>query len=103
VGFSADGRNLAGGSPDRRLRLLPLIGGTPRPFLRESVRNVDWSPDGARLVYHTGEDGDPIFVADRTGANARQIFVGRPESTVTIRLVAGWRMDLLRQGYLGYL
>ena len=79
VGFSADGSEIwLGGSPDRRLRLLPLIGGTPRPFLRESVRNVDWSPDGARLVYHTGEDGDPIFVADRTGANARQIFVGRP-------------------------
>jgi Tol biopolymer transport system component len=33
-----------------------------------------WSPDGARLVYHTNEGGDPIFVADRTGADARQIF-----------------------------
>src|SRR5262249_23063033 len=28
-----------------------------------------------RLVYHTGDPGDPTFVADRTGANATQIFV----------------------------
>ena len=33
-----------------------------------------WSPDGTRLVYVQGIDGDPIFVADARGSNAREIF-----------------------------
>ena len=90
VGFSADGSEiwLNGGAPVvdgvniRRLRLMPSIGGPVRPFLGERVVNVAWSRDGSRVVYHTNEHtnetGDPMFVADRTGANARQIFVGRP-------------------------
>jgi Tol biopolymer transport system component/predicted Ser/Thr protein kinase len=83
VGFSGDGSEIwlggvvppGGIAPGRRLRLMPLMDGTPRAFLREHVVNVAWSPDGERLVYHTGDPGDPMFVADRTGANARQIFV----------------------------
>ena len=55
---------------------MPLVGGVPRFFLRERVGYMAWSTDGTRLVYHTNEEGDPIFVADRTGANARQIFQG---------------------------
>ena len=90
VGFSADGSEiwLNGGAPVvdgvniRRLRLMPSIGGPVRPFLGERVVNVAWSRDGSRVVYHTNEHtnetGDPMFVADRTGANARQIFGGRP-------------------------
>lgn len=36
-----------------------------------------WSPDGTRLVYFQYEPpGDPVFVADHTGGNARQVFVG---------------------------
>ena len=42
------------------------------------VINPAWSPDGARLVYHTREDGDPIFVADRNGANPRRIAIDQP-------------------------
>jgi Tol biopolymer transport system component len=77
IGFSPDASEiwLAGSVPDnRRLRLMPLMGGTPRPFLRDHTVNVAWSPDGQRVVFHTGDPGDPTFVADRTGANARQIF-----------------------------
>ena len=76
VGISHDGSEiwLAGKHPDRRLRVMPLIGGPPRVFLSGNVVNVAWSPDGARIAYHTGEPGDPMFVADRTGANARQIY-----------------------------
>jgi len=59
----------------QRLRLMPLMGGTPRFFLRDHVINVAWSPDGARMAYHTNEDGDPTFIADRNGANSRQIFI----------------------------
>ena len=58
---------------------MPLMGrGEPRVFLGEMVINVAWSPDGARLVYHTRDDGDPIFVADRNGANPRRIVIDQP-------------------------
>jgi hypothetical protein len=53
--------------------MLPLIGGTPRPFLPDSAVTVSWSPDATRVVYHLQDDGDSTFVADRTGANARLI------------------------------
>ena len=69
-------RSLGFGPPDRRLRLVPLMGGTSRVFLGEGVIEAGWSADGARLVYHTSEDGDPMFVADLTGASPRRIFTG---------------------------
>jgi serine/threonine protein kinase/Tol biopolymer transport system component len=80
VGFSGDGSQIwiGGGDVGMRLRLMPLTGGTPRNFLGEKTANLDWSPDGERIVYHTFGGGDPMFVADRSGANARQIFVDRP-------------------------
>jgi eukaryotic-like serine/threonine-protein kinase len=79
VGFSGDGSEiwLGGGDVGMRLRLMPLTGGTPRNFLSEETANLAWSPDGERIVYHTFGNGDPMFVADRTGANARRIFGDR--------------------------
>lgn len=32
------------------------------PFLGRNVVNVDWTRDGKRIVYHTMETGDPIYV-----------------------------------------
>ncbi len=80
VGFSGDGSEIwvGGGDEGMRLRLMPLTGGTPRNFLGEEVVNLAWSPDGERIVYHNFGGGDPMFVADRSGANARQIFGDRP-------------------------
>jgi Tol biopolymer transport system component len=80
VGFSGDGSEiwLGGGDVGMRLRLMPLTGGTPRNFLSEEAANLAWSPDGERIVYHTFGNGDPMFVADRSGANARRIFGDRP-------------------------
>ncbi len=80
VGFSGDGSEiwLGGGDAGMRLRLLPLTGGTPRNFLGEEAANLAWSPDGERIVYHNAGNGDPMFVADRTGANARRIFGDQP-------------------------
>jgi Tol biopolymer transport system component len=80
VGFSGDGSEiwLGGGDVGMRLRLMPLTGGTLRNFLNEEAVNLDWSPDGERIVYHTFSNGDPMFVADRTGANARRIFGDQP-------------------------
>jgi Tol biopolymer transport system component len=53
---------------------VPILGGEPRPYL-EDVAEYDWSRDGSRLVYHTPEPGDPMFVSEgglRSGA--RPIF-----------------------------
>jgi len=79
IGFSGDGSEVwNSGTHDRRLRLLPLVGGVPHNFLGEHVAEVAWSSDGSRLVYHTWEPGDPMFVADRKGANERQIVKNEP-------------------------
>ena len=79
LGFSPDGSEIwlagyRGYRPNQRLRLIPLMGGTTRAFLRDHAVNVAWSPDGKRLVFHTYDPGDPMFIADSTGANAHQIF-----------------------------
>ena len=75
VGFSHDGSEIwLSGGVGRRLRLMPLMGGAPHPFLGDSTVTVAWSPDGSRVVYHLQDDGDSMYVADRTGANARLIF-----------------------------
>jgi serine/threonine protein kinase/Tol biopolymer transport system component len=79
IGFSGDGSEVwSSGTHDRRLRLLPLVGGVPHNFLGEHVAEVAWSSDGSRLVYHTWEPGDPMFVADRKVANERQIVKNEP-------------------------
>jgi Tol biopolymer transport system component len=57
--------------------LVPTIGGNARVFLEGAV-SMAWSPDRSQIAYHTGEDGDPIFVADRSGANRKQIFIDKP-------------------------
>jgi len=57
--------------------LVPTMGGNARPFLSAAV-SVAWSPDRARIVYHTTDPGDPIFVADRNGGNPKQIFIDKP-------------------------
>jgi len=50
------------------------LGGEPRPHL-EGIAESDWSPDGARLVYHTPGPGDPMFVTDASRrSEAQQIF-----------------------------
>ena len=74
-GFNADGSEVwLSGGPDRRLRLMPLMGGAPRPFLPDRTVTVAWSQDGARIVYHLQDDGDSMYVADRTGAGARLLY-----------------------------
>jgi Tol biopolymer transport system component len=80
VGFSGDGSEIwiGGGDVGMRLRLLPITGGTVRNFLGEETANLAWSPDGQRIVYHKFGNGDPMFVADRTGANSRKIFGDQP-------------------------
>jgi serine/threonine protein kinase/Tol biopolymer transport system component len=81
VGFTGDGSEIwLGGGPWQRVRSMPLLGGPIRNFLGEHVVNVAWSPDGERLAYHERLPGDPIYVADLNGANARMILAS-PEGT----------------------
>ncbi len=82
LGFSGDGSQIWFHEADvmTPLRILPLMGGAPRVFLaRSPVKtppwNAAWSPDGNRLVYHTANGGDPMFVTDQTGAGPHQIFI----------------------------
>jgi Tol biopolymer transport system component len=89
-GFSADGAEIWFGPREARMQspssvaprteakmLMPLLGGEPRPFLGEKAETPAWSLDGTRLAYFMNGNGDPLFVADRTGADARQIFLGQ--------------------------
>jgi Tol biopolymer transport system component len=82
-GFSGDGAeiwfSLAGDPIRERKMLIPLTGGMPRAFLGEGATSPSWSSDATRLVYFRGRvgpdtaGGDPLFVADRMGGDARQI------------------------------
>ena len=63
--------------------VIPMLGGTPRAFLGTAVMAV-WSPDGSRVAYHETTPGDPIYVADSDGGNARRISRPNLEFTVTI-------------------
>jgi Tol biopolymer transport system component len=77
-GFSGDGAEIwfsPETGPSMAQMIIPLMGGKPRAFLEKGATAPSWSPDGTRITYFKNEDGDPLFVADRTGADARQILV----------------------------
>ena len=78
LGFSGDGANIwfsAATGPSMAQMIIPLLGGAPRGFLDKGATAPSWSPDGTRLTYFENIDGDPLFLADRTGADARQVLV----------------------------
>jgi len=78
VGFTRDGANVwvrvAGITSPASVAVAPSTGGALRPFLPTAVMVV-WSPDGSKLAYHETTPGDPIYVAERGGANPRRIYV----------------------------
>jgi len=82
IGFTPDGthiwvhvtnKDLA----DHRIWLIPTLGGEPRPFLSNAV-SAAWSPDGKRLVYHEPSNGDPVFLAEASGAGVIKRFQDKP-------------------------
>ena len=81
IGFTADAAHtwirVADLTSPASVSLAPTMGGPLRPFLGTAVMAV-WSPDGSRLAYHETSAGDPIYVADADGGNARRLFVGGP-------------------------
>ncbi len=96
IGFSGDGSHIwlsaeAGGD---KLRLMPLMGGQPRPFVGDIV-NVAWSSDGTRIVYHTADPGDPMFIADQDGRQSPPDSCGRTWSAPALSgMVSGRPVDL---------
>jgi Tol biopolymer transport system component/tRNA A-37 threonylcarbamoyl transferase component Bud32 len=79
IGFAGNGSEIwIAGTRTRRLRLLPLVGGTARNFLADTTAEVAWSPDGRRVVYHSFEPGDAMLVADGNGANVRTLLGAGP-------------------------
>jgi Tol biopolymer transport system component len=79
IGFSGEGTEIWFGldtGPSMAQMIMPLMGGTPRAFLDRNATAPSWSPDGARLTYFKNQDDDPVFVADHTGADARQVLKG---------------------------
>src|SRR5688572_482247 len=95
-GFTGDGSEIwfsASGRPGDRKMLMPMLGGAARPFLGEGDVTPSWSPDGSRLAYFNNKEygGDPIFIADRTGADARQLLA--PEKGVLHNHNPTWSPD----------
>jgi Tol biopolymer transport system component len=76
VGFVPEGPEVWISDANRRLEVMPLMGGPRRAFLEQSAVNVTWSPDGSRLAYFTSE-GDPLIVADGRGGNRHPIIAAR--------------------------
>jgi Tol biopolymer transport system component/tRNA A-37 threonylcarbamoyl transferase component Bud32 len=81
VGFSAQAAHVwirvADITAPASVALVPTLGGPVRPFLDTAVMAA-WSPDGSRIAYHELATGDPIYVAERDGANPRRIFIDAP-------------------------
>jgi Tol biopolymer transport system component/predicted Ser/Thr protein kinase len=82
VGFSDDGSHVwvrveqssSGQVQPQGTTLISIMGGQQHRRLLETGVEPAWSPDGTKLAYHEIAPGDPMFVADRTGGNARRIF-----------------------------
>jgi Tol biopolymer transport system component len=93
-GFSGDGSKIwfsLSGNPGDRKMLMSLLGGKPWAFLGEGDVTPSWSPDGGRLAFVNNRTGDPMFVADGTGADARQVLT--PERDVLHNHDPVWSPD----------
>jgi Tol biopolymer transport system component len=93
-GFTADGGGIwfsTSGNPGDRKMVMPLLGGTPRPFLGDGDITPSWSPDGERVAFVNNRNGDPLFVADATGADAVRILA--PEEGVLHNHDPVWSPD----------
>ena len=98
LGFSGDGAAIWFNPSDREATDADAVDGRHAADVPGRGRNTPaWSPDGNRLVYVYKRDrDDPMFVADRTGADARQILATGCAQEQQSGLVARWPMDLLR-------
>lgn len=65
------------GDPPISIWALPTLGGQARPYLAGAAE-LDWSPDGSRVAYHTPAPGDPLFVADANLASQGRLIFTAP-------------------------
>ena len=87
LGFSADGSQVTmltnrggpGAAPELvGTSIVPIIGGPIRLFM-EGKLDPQWTPDGSRLLYfNVVKNKDVMYVADRDGGNAREVFKTAP-------------------------
>ncbi len=94
LGFSADGSHvtmMTGGKGFAvGTAIVPTIGGPVRPYLDNRV-DPQWSPDGSRLLFFSiVQNRDPMYVADRDGANPREVF---PVAAGEHNHFMGWSPD----------
>jgi Tol biopolymer transport system component len=79
VGFTPEGSLVTlwtrAGGPGGAINVwaAPTIGGSLREY-RAGTVEMDWSGDGQRLVFHTADPGDPMFIVEGESA-PRQIHV----------------------------
>jgi Tol biopolymer transport system component len=102
LGFSGDGSEIwfnLTGNPGTQKVLMPLTGGVSRPFLGRNDSTPSWSPDNSRVAYiNSSLPGDPMSLADRTGADARPIVVRATGEQAFFRKEVhthnpGWSLD----------
>jgi len=73
LGFSADSSEIWFNPGDgQALMSIPWGGGTPQPFLPAGTNTPAWSPD-SHVLYVDKAAGDAMYVADRNGADPKQI------------------------------
>src|SRR5262249_30910348 len=72
------GAGPAGGGLDVPLWVVPLLGGSPRLLGAISAHAAAWSPDGAKIVYASGND---LYVVKNEGAETPKLapLAGRPQ------------------------
>ena len=94
LGFSPDGSlvtlwsrvpDAAGGGLVNAGWAVPTMGGPLRPYLKgiSDISELDWSPDGSRIVYHPPADGrSPVrHRARREGQGVRSMWRGKASIT----------------------
>ena len=83
LGFNGEGSAIwfsSTGNPAGEKVLMPLSGGSPRPFLIKGNSTPAWSPVNGQLAFiGATTEGDPLFLADRTGADAHPVFPSRDQ------------------------
>ena len=81
VGFNGEGSEVwfsRNGNPAGEKVLMALTGGLPQPFLAKGNSTPAWSPNNAQLAFIGATTaGDPLFLADRTGAEQRPLVPSR--------------------------
>jgi Tol biopolymer transport system component len=78
LGFEPDNTRIwVSSTMDREPMSSTVRGADTRAHTEKGIHETTYSPDGKRMVYHTHEPGDPVFVADEDGSHPQQILVGK--------------------------